>query len=318
MIPTYPSLDSMWSAAVSEVLTHGSSIHCRNGGSTEVLGWSGTLVNPLKCLATKRGINIRYAGAEFLWYLSGQRDARMIQHYAPQYEKFCENGIAWGAYGWRWANDTAMVIEANSRIYRHQFHFLTDHLKKCPYSRQAIVTMWNAGDLVHAEEGDKKDLPCTLSLQFFIRDNYLHLITTMRSNDLWYGMPYDVFCFCMLQMMLADFLGVQLGTYTHQVGSLHVYLKDRKKITDRLNRDQIKGAVMAYDHCNCNDTSVSQCLEVEADIRTRDDYSHSLDRCEMGSVQGQALCMAVGPTSSMFHEHAKFGLKTLAKELLQC
>ena len=44
-----------------------------------------------------------------------------------------------------------------------------------------------------------KDIPCTLSLQFFLREAsdqlWLHTIATMRSNDAWLGVPYDTFNF---------------------------------------------------------------------------------------------------------------------------
>jgi thymidylate synthase len=47
----------------------------------------------------------------------------------------------------------------------------------------------------------------------------------MRSNDIAIGMLYDVFNFTMLQELLAVELDVELGTYTHMVGSLHIYEK---------------------------------------------------------------------------------------------
>lgn len=50
----------------------------------------------------------------------------------------------------------------------------------------------------------------------------------MRSCDLWYGFPYDVFNFCNLQVLLSMELGVELGTYTHICGSLHLYERDKK------------------------------------------------------------------------------------------
>ena len=68
-----------------------------------------------------------------------------------------------------------------------------------------------------------KDLPCTISLQYLIREGALHCIVYMRSNDLWLGFPYDVFCFTAFQTKLAMELGVKLGTYTHIAGSLHLY-----------------------------------------------------------------------------------------------
>jgi len=68
-----------------------------------------------------------------------------------------------------------------------------------------------------------KDSPCACTLQFLIREEQLHLIVHMRSNDAIWGLPYDMFLFTMLQELLANELGTPLGTYTHIVGSLHLY-----------------------------------------------------------------------------------------------
>src|SRR4029453_8927030 len=64
---------------------------------------------------------------------------------------------------------------------------------------------------------------CTSTLQFVIRDHRLNLMTTMRSNDAYFGLPHDIFCFTMLQDLIARSLDIELGTYVHSVGSLHVY-----------------------------------------------------------------------------------------------
>jgi thymidylate synthase len=47
----------------------------------------------------------------------------------------------------------------------------------------------------------------------------------MRSNDAFWGLPYDVFLFTMLQELFAAELNVELGRYHHSVGSLHLYQK---------------------------------------------------------------------------------------------
>ena len=86
-----------------------------------------------------------------------------------------------------------------------------------------------------------KDTPCTLSLQFLLRDGRLNLTTTMRSNDVWTGVPYDMFSFCSMQVMMAMTLGVGVGTYTHQAGSLHIYernLPDGEKTLEGGNETQ--------------------------------------------------------------------------------
>lgn len=216
---TFQTADEMWASAIGQVLIAGARTTSRNGDSHELIGWSGMLTNPRFNFVfnPRRKLSPYYAAGEMLWYLTGSQNAQFIRDFAPSYSKFCEDdGSAHGAYGARWA-------------FGSQLQLLQQLLRERPDTRQAILTSWNASepflDLKHAVSGDRKDLPCTLSLQFFARESTLHCITTMRSNDVWLGMPYDIFCFTSLQAMLADVLDLSVGSYTHNVGSLHIYGK---------------------------------------------------------------------------------------------
>jgi thymidylate synthase len=92
-----------------------------------------------------------------------------------------------------------------------------------PTSRRAVIQIFNAEDNAKRH----KEVPCTTALQFLLREGKLHLIANMRSNDAYIGLPHDVFCFTMLQEMVARILGVELGSYRHSVGSMHLYDKNR-------------------------------------------------------------------------------------------
>jgi thymidylate synthase len=97
-------------------------------------------------------------------------------------------------------------------------------LHEKPTSRRGVVQVFEAGDIAQ----HFLETPCTCSLQFAIRDNRLHMMTTMRSNDAYIGLPHDVFAFTMLQEILARTLEVRLGSYRHAVGSLHLYDSDKE------------------------------------------------------------------------------------------
>jgi thymidylate synthase len=45
----------------------------------------------------------------------------------------------------------------------------------------------------------------------------------MRSNDVYLGLSHDIFSFTMLQEIVANSIGANLGSYIHMVGSLHLY-----------------------------------------------------------------------------------------------
>jgi thymidylate synthase len=97
---------------------------------------------------------------------------------------------------------------------------LIDLLKEDKYSRRAILNLY---DPESGLDYFAKDIACVSTVQFLVRKNKLDLIVTMRSNDIIWGLPYDIFFFSMLQELLSLELNVELGTYYHNVGSMHLY-----------------------------------------------------------------------------------------------
>lgn len=154
-----------------------------------------------------RKLNKRYMIGEMLWYLSANNRLSEIQKYTKAWDRMSEDGV---------------TVNSNYGHKIHKFYgfdqweFVREMLKNDPNSRQAVIHIKDPG--VHP-----KDTPCTVCMQFFIRDNKLHLTVYMRSNDVWMGFPYDVFNFTCYQIRMAMELGVDIGSYTHIAGSLHLY-----------------------------------------------------------------------------------------------
>lgn len=161
--------------------------------------------------STDRKMPMRYAMGELLWYLSGSNKLKDIEVFSKAWERMSDDGrTVNSAYGQR-------IFE---RFGFNQFEYVEDALLENPMSRQAVIHIKDAEDY---QMFPTKDVPCTICLQYFIRDGKLHATTYMRSNDLWTGFPYDVFSFTCFQIILAFKLGVDIGTYTHIAGSLHLY-----------------------------------------------------------------------------------------------
>ncbi len=183
----------------------------------EVIGAITVIEDPTRGIVQSkiRNMPMRYAVGELLWYLSGSNKVSDISRYSNVWERLSDDGEhVNSAYGHRIFNQFGFDQ------WEHVKKLLTDD----PLSRQAVI---------HIKEPNNqptKDLPCTVSLQFFIREGKLHMITNMRSNDLWMGFPYDVFSFTALQVKMAMELGVDVGTYTHIAGSLHLYKRNWKVI----------------------------------------------------------------------------------------
>lgn len=65
------------------------------------------------------------------------------------------------------------------------------------------------------------------------------MTTYMRSNDLWFGFPYDVFQFTCMQILMSMELELELGTYTHIAGSLHLYERDYRKSLENKEKNNV-------------------------------------------------------------------------------
>ncbi len=152
---------------------------------------------------------------ELLWYLTGDNRLEFIRAYIPVYADESEDdGISvYGGYGPRLFHQRGC----------DQVRNVIALLRKRPTSRRAVIQIFNAEDI----DAEHKEVPCTTTLQFLVRDELVQLIATMRSNDAYLGLPHDVSCFTMLQEIVARSLDREIGTYLHFVGSMHLYDKNR-------------------------------------------------------------------------------------------
>ena len=185
-------------------------------GTQELIGATYRLDDPTAILLRNSARRQRwgYLGAEIAWYLEGSNSLEDIKAYAPSYEKFSDDGLTlYGAYGMRGLSLASLVS-------------LAAQIRESRESRQYVIPIWRLNDRV----AKTKDMPCTVALHFLLRGDLLYLSTFMRSNDLGTGFIYDVPCFCLMQQLVASSLGVGLGYYTHMVGSLHIYDRDREKL----------------------------------------------------------------------------------------
>jgi thymidylate synthase len=211
MYLTAKTFDDLLRKVIKAIIKHGARMSATRGDARELFGVLLEVERPRSRLSrTERKGTLFSALGELLWYLAGTNALDFISYYAPRYGRDSEDGkTIRGAYGprlfdWRKNNQIAQVIEL---------------LRDKPTSRRAVIAIFEAGDIAtHFRE-----TPCTCTLQIVVRDGRLHMLANMRSNDVFVGLPHDVFAFTMLQEILARTLGLKLGTYRHAVGSLHLY-----------------------------------------------------------------------------------------------
>ena len=204
------TLDDVMRSVIEQVLRIGEHIHPTKGPAKELSGVLLEITNPLARISrtATKGKPFSCLG-ELFWYLAKTNDLAFISYYIPAYKAYADGQEIFGGYGPRLFNWEGI----------DQFANVASLLSKKPDSRQAVIQLFDAHDIVKIH----KDIPCTCTLQFIVRQNQLHMFTHMRSNDAFIGLPHDIFCFTMLQEIMARTLSVQLGRYKHMVGSLHLY-----------------------------------------------------------------------------------------------
>lgn len=181
------------------------------GNTLEFIGVSLRIRKPRARLSRSENRGRAFSAlGELLWYLSGSDRLEFIEPYIAMYGKEAVDGSVHGAYGPR-------LLKMRGSV--NQLDNVAKLLGKKPNSRRAVVQLFNAEDIA----SDYKEIPCTTTLQFHLRGGVLHMSATLRSNDAYLGLPHDVFCFTMLQEMMACRLGAALGEYFQYVGSMHIY-----------------------------------------------------------------------------------------------
>ena len=193
------------------------------------------LKNPRARLLNNKARDPQYGFAvgEFLWYWSGRRDLEMMLYYNKRMKDFSDDGMTLNsAYGYLIKDfhyPVPSFTEDGAPTWHVQWNSCRKTLVDDPDTRRALLIVNQPKHNVLAAFKGSKDVPCTLSLQFFIRNNKLHLHTNMRSNDAVWGLTYDLFSFTLMQeMMLLELRAggmsdLELGYYYHTAGSLHIY-----------------------------------------------------------------------------------------------
>lgn len=234
MIGTNKTANEAWLDTVREVNMYGHEVAPRGMPCKELLAHKSTLTMQYPIVSIPaRKLGYRFQAAESAWILSGDNRVETIAPYSKAISRFSDDGVRFfGAYGPRVIDQIAGVARA----------IATD-----PDTRQAVLTIWRSNPPA------TKDVPCTVAIQWLVRDGKLHCIDTMRSSDTWLGWPYDVFNFSMLTGYLALYLrrvyGVSysLGSLSLVAGSQHIYKTNEAEISAVLQSTEAPVSYAPFD-----------------------------------------------------------------------
>jgi thymidylate synthase len=207
--------NDQWAGLIADVLLAGDKVPCDNvrGKFTkELLAYQCQFDMKYPVVTNSvRKLSYKFAAAEALWIIRGMNSVRFLEPFSKMIHKFSDDGVTlYGAYGPKVMSQIDNVIDA---------------LERDQTTRQAVINIWRENP------PKSRDIPCTVNVQWLVRDGLLYCIDNMRSSDAWMGWPYDVFSFSCISMFIALELRsrgvkVELGTLALNAGSQHLYEKD--------------------------------------------------------------------------------------------
>ena len=135
---------------------------------------------------------------------------------------------------WRYSANQSGEINSNyghlifSDKFYNQFDRVVNELNTNPDGRRSTMVYNRPSIWTEYNENGKNDFICTNAVTYYIRDNYLHCVVQMRSNDVIFGYRNDYAWQKEVQSRLLEDLNatgmeLKLGQMMWQVQNLHVY-----------------------------------------------------------------------------------------------
>lgn len=280
-------LNHDFNLCISQLMEHGMVAHPRGQETRELLNYNITLTDPRNRVISlpSRNTNLAYLIGELVWYMGGDNTVDGILPFSKFWAQITNSGDALGYpkgtinsnYGNRLFGHSRIPGMVHDGVHINQWERVSEILTADPDSRQAIINIHMPSD----RHAGNKDVACTLTLQFFIRENSLHMVTNMRSNDIVLGFTNDVFQFTMLQEIMLmrlreHFPELELGHYFHNAGSMHIYSR-HFEMAEKLAKEHVPDVSMipmdAY-----NDKIQNALFAIQDEyVKTKDALPESFD-----------------------------------------
>ncbi len=254
---TYDCLSSGYPQLFEFVRDMGHTVDSRIGRTKEVLNLQLSLWDPTRSLIGRPGMSDAFAKEELRQLIAGEYSKEALAAIVPRAAELITEGTAYGP-----------------RI-KHQLVYVAQELIESPDSRRAVIYVGRPEDLAstkvsHLNSQRAGEMPCTCVWQFHLRSNSLFMGVYMRSWDIVWGLSYDVPTFTGIQRLLAQVLGVKVGSYVHNAGSAHVYEKHWD--LEPWEREDGILDMSEYDGC----TSISQAREIALALGPQSEYTEVL------------------------------------------
>ena len=203
---TYPTPTSAFENIFHYIIDKGEDF----ANTKAIFNQSFTIEDPTQKVITTpiRKFNQDYAEYEWCWYMNGNRDAKEIGERAKIWNQMMIPGTTEvnSNYGYFWK-------------YNDQLNRVINDLKLNKETRRAIIVHY----ILHEIDRYKYDTPCNDVLNFYIKDDKLHMTVFARSIDLVFGFCNDQYTFAKLMEFVSQKTGYPVGQMHWFITNLHVY-----------------------------------------------------------------------------------------------
>ena len=237
---------------LKDVLINGEIKDTRNG---KVYSNFGNMIsfdmdhNSFPLLTTKK-MFFRGVVEELLWFLRGSVDANELKekniniwtgNSTRQYLDSIgltnyREGELGPVYGWQWRKfGKDYSNKNNDNMGKDQIRYLLEELMKPDNSRRAVLSGWNPVDL------DKMALPpCHILYIFNKTKKGLSCHMTLRSSDLFLGLPFNIASTGLLTKILAKVLHMETSEICLSICDAHIYEEHTGPVKKQLNNEIYK------------------------------------------------------------------------------
>ena len=235
----------------------------------------------------------RYPSQEYLekeldFYASGSRQLEDAVKMSKFWSKCSDDGKTINSnYGF-------LLFHDENKHGFTQFEHAINCLRNNPDSKKAVMTL-------HSKEHAyiSNDNPCTLIINLYIQGDALNMQVIMRSNDLWYGLPYDlpffrVVHYTALAMLKRTYPNLELGYHIHQALNLHFYEWAFDKFRDCEKRYDNERLNVAQPLVSCPQAAIQR-LTIEAFVERFiglfDWHNHTMNMNVAWEASKQSRCL---------------------------
>lgn len=215
---------------LEHILTHGELKEDRTGVGT--LSTFGVQMRfPLERhfpLFTTKRLHVKSIIYELLWFLRGETNVRWLQQRGVSiWDEWArpdgDLGPVYGRQWRRWKAPDGREID--------QLTGVVESLRTDPNSRRHIVVAWNPADIPNMALP-----PCHALFQFNVSGGRLSCQLYQRSGDMFLGVPFNIACYSLLTLMMAQVVGLEPGDFIHTLGDAHIYMNHADQVKQQLSR----------------------------------------------------------------------------------